>query len=176
MNLDYIKFLPDGFTPETRVWIYQSHRLFTIPEAFQIEDILNTFVKDWKSHGTPVKGYANLLFGQFIVLMADESATGVSGCSTDSSVRVIKEIEKTFQVPLFDRQSLAFYVKDKIQILPLSQVPYALENKFLDADTLYFNNTVQTKAELENNWIIPLSASWLATKFLRQTPAGTALK
>jgi hypothetical protein len=45
----------------------------------------------------------------------------VGGCSTDSSVRVIKQIEETFSINMFDRQSPAFIVKDKVQILPLAQ-------------------------------------------------------
>jgi hypothetical protein len=175
MNLQYKEFLPAGFAGDSRVWIYQSHRLFTIPEAFQIEEILEAFIKDWKSHSTPVKGYGNLFFGQFIILMADESASGVSGCSTDSSVRVIKEIEKTFQVQMFDRLSLAFFSKDKIQVLPIAQLPYALENHFVDGETLYFNNTVQTKVELEENWIIPLKTSWLALKYLKPGIAGFSI-
>ena len=92
--------------------------------------MLNDFVANWKSHGAPVKGYANLFFGHFIVLMADETATGVSGCSTDSSVHLIKSIEEKFKVQLFDRQNLAFIVKDKIQLLPLNQLEYAVENRF----------------------------------------------
>jgi hypothetical protein len=175
MNLQYKEHLPADFAGNSRVWIYQSHRLFTISEAFQIEEILEAFVKDWKSHGTPVKGYANLFFGQFIIIMADESASGVSGCSTDSSVRVIKEIEQTFQVQLFDRLSLAFFSKDKIQVLPIAQLPYALENHFVDGETPYFNNTVQTKAELEENWIIPLKTSWLAMKYLKPGIPGFAI-
>ena len=96
--------------------------------------------------------------------MADESATGVSGCSTDSSVRLIMDIESRFNVNMFDRQMLAFVVKDKLQLLPFSQIGYAVQNNFVTPDTLYFNNLVQTKAELENNWIIPVKDSWLAKK------------
>ena len=164
MNLEY-KYLLDGsFSDDSRVWIYQSNRLFTMSQALEIEDLLKDFATSWKSHGTPVKGGAWLFFGQFIILMADESATGVSGCSTDSSVRLIKEIEKQFGVSMFDRTSMAFVVKDKIQLLPLSQVQYAVENGFIDGNTLYFNNLVQTKEELENKWIIPVKDSWLARK------------
>jgi hypothetical protein len=133
-------------------------------EALELEDLLTEFARQWKSHGTPVKGSAHLFFGQFVVLVADETATGVSGCSTDSSVRVIKGIEQQFGVNMFDRTTLAFVINDKIQLLPLSQLQYALDNAFVNADTLYFNNLVQTKAELENNWIIPLKNSWLKSK------------
>lgn len=122
MNINFKEQIPADFLPSSRVWIYQCSRLFFLSEALQIEEILEQFVSSWKSHGATVKGYGNLFFGQFIVLMADESAAGVSGCSTDSSVHVIKEIEKLFKVDLFDRQSLAFIIKDKVQLLPLSQL------------------------------------------------------
>jgi len=163
---DYRHLLPPDFSPESRVWIYQANRLFTMGEALQVEDLLNTFVAAWQTHGTPVKGYANLFFGQFIVLMADETAAGVSGCSTDSSVRLVKEIEQIFKVSMFDRQLLAFIIKDKVQLLPLPQLQYAVDNNFINADTIYFNNLVPTKAELENNWMVPVKNSWLAKKLV----------
>ncbi|SFP64571.1 hypothetical protein [Parafilimonas terrae] len=164
MNFEYNHLLPADFDANSRVWIYQASRLFTISEALQIEDILNDLVQHWNAHGAPVKGYANLFFGQFIILMADETATGVSGCSIDSSVRIIQQIEKQFGVEMFNWQNLAFVVKDKVQIIPRQQFNYALENNFISPDTLFFNNVVATKKELEENWIIPVKNSWLKTK------------
>lgn len=164
MNLQYKDQLPQDFDNHSKVWVYQSNRLFSLSEALQVEDILNAFTANWKSHGAPVKGYANLFFGQFIVLMADETATTVGGCSTDSSVHVIKEIERLFKVNMFDRQLLAFYEKEKIQLLPLSQLAYALENNFIQPETIYFNNLVQTKQEFENNWLQKVSDSWLSKR------------
>ena len=164
MDLNYQSFIPADFHDSSRVWIYQSSRLFSMGEAFELETIFQEFTGNWLSHGTPVKGYANLLFGQFIVIMADETATGVSGCSTDSSVKMIKEIEARFKVNLFDRQQLAFVVKDKVQLLPLSQLNYAMENQFIAPDTLYFNNLVANKKELLENWLIPVHKSWLANR------------
>ncbi|HLO81081.1 MAG TPA: hypothetical protein VK166_08990 [Chitinophagaceae bacterium] len=164
MNLNYRDLLPEDFSPSSRVWIYQSNRLFSMSEALTIEDMINHFVAQWNSHGDPVKGFGTLFFGQFIILMADESATGVSGCSTDSSVRLVKDIEKAFNVNLFDRQLLAFVIKEKIQLLPLNQLNYAVQNGFISSETLYFNNTVLDKKELLEKWIIPVRESWLARK------------
>ncbi len=166
--------LPAGFAGTSRVWVYQCSRLFFMGEALQIEAILEDFVANWKSHGDTVKGYANLFYGQFIVLMADESATGVSGCSTDSSVHIIKAIEKQFNVDLFNRQTLAFFVKEKVQLLPMNQLPYAIENNFVNAETLYFNNTITTKQEMLEKWIIPVKDSWLSKRFNFQ-PKGLSL-
>src|SRR5688500_11252902 len=164
MNLEY-KYLLDGnFHPSSRVWVYQASRLFAMSEALEIESLLNDFSSQWKSHGTPVKGAGYLFFGQFVILMADETASGVSGCSTDSSVRLIKDIEQRFGVNMFDRTTLAFFVKDRVQLLPLSQLQYAFDNRFIDSHTIYFNNLVQTKEELENNWLVPIKDSWLSKR------------
>jgi hypothetical protein len=132
MDLDIQQHLPGDFNDNSRVWIYQSSRTFLISEALEMEDSFNEFVQSWNSHGTPVKGYANLFLGRFIVFMADETATGVSGCSTDSSVRLVKNMESTYKVNMFDRQSLAFIVKDKIEVIPNSQFHYAIDNNFIN--------------------------------------------
>ncbi len=164
MNTEYRSFLPQDFDAASRVWIYQSNRLFSIAEALRLEVMMEDFVKQWQSHGADVAGYANLFFGHFIILMADERKAGVSGCSTDSSVRFIKNIEQVFGVQMFNRQTLAFIIKDKIQLLPLQQLNYAVENNFIQPDTPYFNNLVSTKDELEKNWIIPVKESWLKNR------------
>ena len=165
MKLDYKYLLPGSFSKDSRVWVYQSNRLLSIAEALEAEDLIKEFCKDWTSHGADVDAYGNLFFGQFLVLMADETRAGVSGCSTDSSVRFVKGLEQKFSVDFFNRNNLAFVVKDKIQLLPLNQLKYAFDNGFIDADTLYFNNTVLNKEQLENNWIIPIRQSWLAGRF-----------
>lgn len=156
--------IPEDFDASSRVWIYQSSRIFGLSEALQIESMLEVFVENWKTHGTPVKGYANLLFGQFLIFMADETAAGVSGCSTDSSVRVVKEIETLFGVSMFDRLNLAFEKDGKVQMLPLQQINYAISNGFITGDTIYFNNLAQTKQDLLDKWLVPVKNSWLSSR------------
>ena len=121
MNLDFKKYIPAHFNDNSRVWIYQSSRAFLENEVEEIEIALSTFATNWKSHGAIVKGFGALFFNQFILLMADETATGVSGCSTDSSVHLIKQLEKQYQVDLFNRHTMALIIKDNIQTIPLTQ-------------------------------------------------------
>lgn len=173
MKFEYQHLLPEDFAPESRVWIYQSSRLFSLSEALEIEAGLEAFTTQWNSHGAQVKGFATLLFGRFILIMADETSTGVSGCSTDSSVRMVKEMEQRYQVQLFDRLLLAFIVNDKVELLPMAQLPHAVAQGKLNRDTLFFNNMVQTRAELENRWIIPAGQSWLGKKMEAAMPAAS---
>lgn len=171
MKLEYKYLLPGSFDKNSRVWIYQGSRLLTIPEALDAEELINNFCAEWSSHGAQVNAYGNLFFGQFLVLMADETSAGVSGCSTDSSVRFVKDLGQRLGVDFFGRSNLAFVVKDKVQLLPLSQLTYAYQNGFINGETLYFNNTVLTKEQLENNWIIPVKESWLAKKLAASVKA-----
>lgn len=164
MNIHFQDLIPKEFNNNSRVWVYQSNRMFSVNESIQLEELLENFSKEWNSHGSPVQSYANLFFGHFIIIIADESLVKVGGCSTDSSLRFIKNIEQDFNVELLDRQLLAFIVKEKIQLIPLSQVNASIESDFITKDTLYFNNTILSKKELLNNWIIPVKYSWLAQR------------
>jgi hypothetical protein len=155
-----------NFDPSSRVWIYQGHRPFTTDEVAPTQQLLASFVRTWASHGTPVKGHAGIYHNQFIILMADETASGVSGCSTDSSVHLIKQIEQQTGIRFFDRLNLAFYIDQQVRLIPLPQLPEALGAGIITTDTLYFDNTILTKEELEFKWPIQLKDSWLGKRYL----------
>jgi len=157
--------MPQDFAPESRVWVYQSSRAFIEKEANEINEQLFQFYSQWQTHGSPVKGWAKLLYRQFVVVMADETDTEVSGCSTDSSVRIIKSIERQYDVNFFDRMMITFLLKDKAEMLPFSQVQYAIDKGYINKDTLLFNNAaIHTKQDLTDKWLVPLSESWLANR------------
>ena len=146
------------------MWIYQSDHSFTEQEQIEIDELLIQFTDSWTSHGAKVKGFGKLFFNQFVVLLADETASGVSGCSTDSSVRLIKDIENKYNVDLFNRQNLAFFIGENIVQIPLSKLNEAISGNLINAETYYFNNVVLSKKELEDKWIIELRDSWLGSK------------
>lgn len=156
--------VPADFAPESRVWIYQSSRPFNEKEAIEINEQLYHFYAQWMAHGARVKGWAGLVFNRFIIMMADESEVAVSGCSTDSSARVIKSLERQYAVDLFNRLSVTFLRKGQPEVLPLNQVQYAIDRGFIDENTLMFNNTVMTRQELLDNWLVPLRTSWLKSR------------
>jgi hypothetical protein len=161
MLQDLSTILPSHFADAARVWIYQSNRPFTDAETAAITAEVKAFAQNWLSHGAPVKAFGTVLYNQFIILMADETQTSMGGCSTDSSVRLIKAIEQELGVDLFNRQLLAFMIDGDIQLIPLAQLNEALQNGTINADTFYCNNTVLTKKELEQQWLIPVKESWL---------------
>ncbi|MCW3122559.1 MAG: hypothetical protein JWQ38_2051 [Flavipsychrobacter sp.] len=157
--------IPQDFPDNARVWVYQSSRAFIEKEATEINEQLYQFYSQWQSHGTPVRGWAKLLFRQFVVVIADETEDMVSGCSTDSSVRVIKSIERQYDVNFFDRMMITFLIKSKAEMLPFNQVQYAIDKGYINKDTLLFNNVaVHSKQDLNDKWLVPLRESWLGNR------------
>lgn len=164
MNTQFRELIPADFDDNSRVWIYQANRQFSVKEAKELKERITKFVGGWNSHGSAVKSFGELFYNHFIILIADETSVKVGGCSTDSSFRFIKNIQKDFTVELLDRQTLAFIVKDKVLLVPIEDVNLSIENEIINPDTLYFNNTILTKKQLLNNWIIPVKDSWLAQR------------
>jgi hypothetical protein len=158
------ELLPTNFHDDSRVWVYQASHAVSEEAAKQINEILHSFAAQWKSHGAPVKGWAALLFNRFVVLMADETATGVSGCSTDSSVHVVKAIDAQFQLDLFNRLNITFCKQEEYIVLPMNELQRAYDMGAITNQHNYFDNTVLTKAALQNNWLKPIGEGWLKSK------------
>ena len=156
--------IPADFADNARVWIYQSSRAFIDKEEREVNEQLQQFYTQWQSHGALVIGWSRLQNKQNNKNIADETEVMVGGCSTDSSVRVIKSLERQYDVNFFDRMMLTFLVKNKAEMLPFNQVQYALDKGYINKDTLLFNNLVANKKELLEKWLVPLEQSWLADR------------
>lgn len=153
--------------PTSKVWIYQANRSFTQEEVWEISDILENFVDQWKSHQREVAGYGSLYHRRFVVLMADENTCDVSGCSIDSSVKLIRELEQAYDLNFFDRMKVCYKITDAlIGSFPFPKLNEMLENGKINDETIVFNNLVSTKTEFETNWEIPLKDSPFA-KFIK---------
>ncbi|MGJ8759906.1 MULTISPECIES: ABC transporter ATPase [unclassified Polaribacter] len=144
----------------SRVWIYQSNREFTENEINFISEKAEDFINQWTRHGDDLKGSFTIKYNQFLVLAVDESFNNVSGCSIDSSVRFIKELENELQLDLMDKLNVTFKDNDNINLVKLFDFQKFAEENKVTADTIVFNNMVATKEDFENNWEIPAKDSW----------------
>ncbi len=154
----YVPF--DSLEDSARIWIYQSERKLTEAEKNTISDKLSAFTEQWKAHGNPLKTSFQIFHNQFIVLAADENFEQASGCSIDGAVRVIQEIDLQFSLSLFDRTKVAF-LKEQVFGVKQNDLSKSLEQGIWQHDTLTFNNVLSTKGELNANWVVPASKTWL---------------
>jgi len=155
MFVDY-NTLPDT----ARVWVYQSDRKFKQEELPIIQKEAEEFITNWTRHGDQLKGSYTVIHNQFLVLAIDESFANASGCSIDSSVRFVKELESKLSLDLMNKLNISFKDGENINIVSLAEFQnYAKENK-ITSDTIVFNNMVQTKADVASNWEVAAKDSW----------------
>jgi hypothetical protein len=154
-----------SFSPQSRVWVYQSNREFSPSEVAEIQEKLNAFTAQWLAHGQQLQAKAEIFYNYFIVITVDETASNVTGCSIDASVRVLKEIEAQYQVDLFNRFNLAYLMDGKVITLNKEDFETLVSIKKITPDTIVFNNMVQTLDEFEHKWEVPFSQSWHNTVF-----------
>lgn len=159
------------FSPQSKVWIYQSNRKFNDQEATEIRDILDRFVDQWTAHGSQLKAKAAIFHNYFIVLTVDQEVANATGCSIDSSVRIIKEIESKFGLDLFDRFNMAYKIDNEVYVAPKEDFETLISAKKIGLETVVFNNLVQTLAEFEQKWEVQLQDSWHKNIFAEQLNA-----
>lgn len=159
------------FSPQSKVWIYQSNRRFTDQETAEIQSILNDFVAQWTAHGHQLKAKAEVFHQYFIVLTVDQDVANATGCSIDSSVRIIKEIESKFGLDLFDRFNMAYKIGDEVHVATKEDFETLISIKKIGLDTIVFNNLVQTREDFEQKWEVPLQDSWHKNIFAEQLNA-----
>lgn len=149
-----------------RIWIYQSNRELSLEETEQIKSKLADFTKQWAAHGKQLAARAEVRFNRFIILFLNEQMEAASGCSIDSSVRFLKEIERDFQIELFDRMQIAYQKEDKVEAVSRIQFEKLIENGKVNENTIVFDNTVLNSDELASRWQVPMKDSWHAKIFI----------
>ena len=165
-NKHLVMYLPfDQLPDHARIWVYVSPRRFTPSEQEWIQSGLKDFCASWATHGKMMPTSFTILEEQLLVLAVDESQLGASGCSIDSSVRVLKEFEQKFQINLVDQGKLT--LRDpggQVRVLPALGIKSRIQGGEIALDQEVMLPTIQTKAELSDLWQ-PLSKSWLRAYF-----------
>ncbi len=159
----YVSF--DQLPPSARVWIYQASRPLTSQEIVGVLPTLARFAEEWTSHGKALLASAEFLHQHFLVVGLDEGVAGASGCSIDASVRFVAQLEQVLGVELLDKSRMAFLQGGEVLLLKRNDLKTAVAEGTLTPDTFYFDNTLATKGELDNNWPRPAGETWLARYF-----------
>lgn len=149
------------FSPQSKIWIYTSNRLLNSAETELINKRLNDFVNQWQAHGHALKAQAMVLHRAFIVLMVDEDQAAATGCSIDSSVRMLKEIDAAYNLDLFNRFNLSYRTASgEVALCDRSQFEELIQQGVIQLDTPVFNNMVQNYEAFQSGWEVPLHQSW----------------
>lgn len=145
---------------ESRLWIFQSNRVFSDLELKEIEESLNIFLRNWKSHGKNLTSGFKIHYKRFIFISIDESSYSATGCSIDSCVHFIQSLEKKYKVDLLDKMNVTFKHGDYISYKSIDDFKEMIKNKSVSKKTIVFNNMVINIADYLENWEVPAYKSW----------------
>lgn len=159
----YVAF--DQLPATARVWIYQASRPFTSEETVGMLPALARFGEEWTSHGRSLLASAAVLHQHFLVLGLDEAVAGASGCSIDASVRFVAQLEQHLGLELLEKSRLAFMQDGELHLLDRRELKAAAASGTVLPNTLYFDNTLATKGELDTCWPRPAGETWLTRYF-----------
>lgn len=154
----YIPF--ENLPEESKIWIYQSNRKFSDDEMTEIEHDLKTFIENWAAHGTGLEASYLLKYNRFIILAVNQEVQQATGCSIDSSVGFIQDLEQKYQVDLLDKMNVTFKNGEHIAHKSLIDFKRMAKEKAVTENTIVFNNLVNTIEEFNENWEVPAGDSW----------------
>lgn len=151
----------DEMNDASRVWIYQSDREFTPFQNSEIKTLLRDFLENWTAHNQSLKAYGDTYHNRFIVIFADETHAGASGCSIDKATHFIENLGAHYGIDLFDRRTVSYFSENnQIEQVPLDKLPEFLSEGKIHLTSLFFDNLVKTKREWEEKWVVPLNEGW----------------
>ena len=157
-SLQIEKALPSSLSGSSRVWVYQAERKLSEKEVVLIAQACEKFIPAWKAHGTYLEADYRILFDRFICLFVDESGQNATGCSIDSSVHFIQELEKGLGIGLMQRTKVIYLdADDRLQEVDMNNM-----GNVINSETRVFNNLVTSLDEMKKGWLVPAKDSWHA--------------
>ena len=101
-----------------------------------------------------------LLSLELIKKQLKQVAAQASGCSIDSSVRFIQDLEKEFDIVLLDKMNVTFKQGEYFVHKQLSDFRKMAKTRAVTKESIVFNNLVENKQEYLKHWEVPAAQSW----------------
>lgn len=146
----------------SRIWIYPSSRQLTTDEVSIISDELNQFCEKWSAHGHQLLTSYKIIHKRFILLSVDEEVSGASGCSIDSSVHLIQNLGKQFNIDFFDRTAIPFLINGEVTTYPIKDLKTIFLEGRIGSKDYTFDLLTPTLEQWNIRGILTVENSWLS--------------
>lgn len=162
MSITDSRSVPFAALPDAaRLWILSSPLPLDRDTAAELLRRLDAFLEEWHAHGHPVVGGRDWRYDRFLLVAADEEATGVSGCSTDALFRVFKAAERDLGISLLDGSRVWYREGEEIRSATRGDFRERVRNGELGPETIVFDNTATTVGDVRSGrWERPMRESW----------------
>jgi chemotaxis regulatin CheY-phosphate phosphatase CheZ len=154
-------YIPFEDLPEhSKIWIYQANRKLSDEEVTEITEATKEFVENWAAHGTSLEASFVMKYNRFIILAVNQDFHPATGCSIDSSVQFIQNLEAKYEIDLLDKMNVTYKTGEFIAFKTLIEFKQLAKSKSVSENTIVFNNLVNTIEEWQDFWEVPANESW----------------
>lgn len=147
---------------DSRIWIFQANRKFSVEEKQAITAKLNNFIADWNAHGAELLADFDLPYDQFIVVGVDENQATASGCSIDKLTKIVREIDADYAFDLLNRMLVSYENEKEVVIEKLPTFKQKVKEGEIK-NVKVFNNGISSLNDFKQNWLLPIEESWAKT-------------
>jgi hypothetical protein len=157
-----------NYPDNARLWVFALARELDSSEHALVTARLDEFTRGWKSHGEPVHGAYQIVDNRF-VLIAGYVGDGVSGCSTDSMMRVMTSLKQEHGIDGFDRTVVFFRdASGAVRAASRDEFQQLVGAGEIGVETPVFDATIQTVGDLRaGRFETSFARAWHATAFTR---------
>lgn len=138
-----------SFPSDSKVWVYYPSNTIDSSRINLIKEKLATFSESWNSHGSQVRNYIDLIQPHNIILIVADSSTFPSGCSIDSQVAMIREVEGLSGLAYMDRSSITFLRENQFQRVNIQDT-----QDIITPDTMVFNPFFDDLKDWSENFLV----------------------
>jgi len=135
----------DTMPDDARVWAFAAVDPLTDEPAEALLREVDAFLDAWLAHGRTVIGARVWRDDRFLIVAADEAASGVSGCSIDALFRTLQGLETRIGTTLTDRSRVWWRsAGGEVRAGTRAEFRERAAAGEVDSDTTVFDTTVGT--------------------------------
>lgn len=133
-------------------------------EIKEIHDFLEVNMEGWAAHGAPLRSSLKFYYNRVMLVILDADYQKATGCSIDAFSDWIIELNQRLNVDLFDR-SIAYFEEGELKFFPIFQAKRKVSEGLIQPDTKILNHLINTKSQIDSNWLISAKDSFMKTYF-----------
>lgn len=139
----------DALPDSADCWLYATDRPLTDDERQMLEDLFESFQKDWSSHGRTVQGACQVLGNRLVIVAAHVTQGDISGCGIDKSLHLLQQVAESRQFNWASALNIILKDSDGLyQVVSRSEFKEgAMEGRF-GADTPVVDLSIRSLGQL----------------------------
>jgi len=148
------------------ILFYRTTRVITPTEhAIKLFNSLDKNKDEFDTILSEIKSSYKILHDLFLIISVESNFSNPSGCSIDKLINFIKKINQLYDIDFLNRLNISYRDGNMVKLVDIAGFKKLILEGTIKSDTIIFNNTLNIKAELNENWEIKASKSWCKKYF-----------